>query len=165
MDLQRLARAQGPWLHLLVAEPSDACNALWALERGAPVPLAARVVRGRKAPTSAALFDECAAALQFPYYFGENWDALRDCLADLAWLRVEAVVLCVADAVHLLDKAPPDEARRLVQVLEETVRHWHQPAKPHKPRPFHVVLHATPREEGALLRRWQALTPFLDHLP
>ena len=32
------------------------------------------------------LLQRIAAALEFPQTFGANWDALADCLGDLAWL-------------------------------------------------------------------------------
>lgn len=35
-------------------------------------------VRGNKSPTANALFDETAAALQFPWFFGDNWSAYMD---------------------------------------------------------------------------------------
>ncbi len=41
-------------------------------------------VRGWKMRNKAAVFDEFAAALQFPCYFGENWDAFEECLRDIA---------------------------------------------------------------------------------
>ncbi|MBN1425603.1 barstar family protein, partial [Candidatus Fermentibacteria bacterium] len=37
------------------------------------------------ANTGADLLAAFAAALHFPSYFGRNWDALYDCLADLSW--------------------------------------------------------------------------------
>jgi RNAse (barnase) inhibitor barstar len=157
MKLPHLTRPAGPWLHLFVATHAEACNAVWGLEQSAPLRLAARVVRGRKATTTAAFFDEASAALQFPYYFGENWDAVHDCLADLSWLRAEAVVVFFADAVHLLEKAAAGEVPRFLTVLNETVRDWNQPDPPQAPRPFHVVFHATPEAEAGLTRRWQAL--------
>jgi RNAse (barnase) inhibitor barstar len=151
MDLAQLTRPAGPWLHLLVATPSAASDDLRALAQAAPLRLAARVIRGRKATTVAAFFDEVSAALQFPCYFGENWDAFRDCLADLSWLRAEAVVLLLADAAHLLEKATAAEVQSFLVVLNDAVQRWNGAA-----RPFHVIWHTAPAEEEALKRRWQA---------
>jgi hypothetical protein len=43
--------------------------------------------------TSAALFDSLATLLKFPAYFGHKWDALDECLHDLAWLPDGEVVI------------------------------------------------------------------------
>lgn len=156
MDLQRLMQTQGPWLQLLVEEPAKVGNLPRAIEQQASFPLAVRQIRGRKSMTKVAFFDEMAAALQFPLYFGDNWDALYDCLSDLSWLRAEGVVLLLADAGQVLKNAPADQLPCLVRVLEETVRNWNQPPKPGKPRPFHVLLHTSPLDEAATRKRWQA---------
>lgn len=37
--------------------------------------------------------DHCAQSLQFPAGFGGNWDALADCLEDLAWQPPAGVVI------------------------------------------------------------------------
>jgi hypothetical protein len=50
--------------------------------------LTVRCVRGRKMSRLAGLMDEFSAALQFPYYFGENWSAFQECLGDMDWLPV-----------------------------------------------------------------------------
>ena len=117
-----------PWFHLLVTSPSDACDWLTALSHDNKHNLVARSIRGRKCATATCFFDEASAALQFPHYFGENWDALHDCLADLSWLQAEAVVLCIADADQLMTKAP-GELKRLADVLQSAAKEWNQPEK------------------------------------
>ncbi|CAN5175156.1 hypothetical protein BH10PLA2_BH10PLA2_15960 [soil metagenome] len=143
-----------PWFHLLVANPSDTCDWLWAIANDSKHQVAARLVRGRKSTTPAHFFDEVAAALQFPHYFGENWDALHDCLADLSWLGAPSVVLCLADADQLLAKSPAD-LKKLADVLQSAAKEMNQPAKPKSPRPFHVVLQTTNGHEGAVKAAWE----------
>jgi len=49
-----------------------------------PVAVAVRTLRGQHMTTRAELFDEFAAALQFPPHFGHNLDAFDECLRDLS---------------------------------------------------------------------------------
>src|SRR5437870_4882553 len=65
MKLDSLLRSREPWLHVLLAPESVACDALWSLERSSEKRTVCRVVRGHKATTKPAFFDECAAAWQF----------------------------------------------------------------------------------------------------
>lgn len=69
-----------------------------------------RVIRGTRCRTRKSLFQEWAAALQFPYYFGENWDAFEECLADLGWLRADRVVIYLTHADQALPKSAGDQA-------------------------------------------------------
>jgi len=63
--------AQQPWLLRLTASVSDAANWLRSLQRQSPA-FVTRPVRGRKMRTVEGLYAEFAAAMQFPYYFGDN---------------------------------------------------------------------------------------------
>ena len=71
-----------------------------------------REVRGAKMPTVAAVFDEFAAAFQFPYYFGANKDAFDECMRDLDEFTGEGMiyVVVVRDAAKLLDAEPDQRA-------------------------------------------------------
>ena len=156
MKLDALLRTREPWLHVLVAGESDACDALWALERSSEKRTVCRVVRGHKATTKPAFFDECAAAWQFPYYFGENWDAFEECLTDLQWLLAEAYVFCVTRAVHLLEKEPSDQQQRLLLVLQQIAKEWGQATSNRPAAMFHVLLQCTAEEKPSLDQRLQA---------
>ena len=164
MSLHALTHAKAPWTHLLAATPSDACDALGGLESSAANRLVARLIRGRKSTTREAFFDESAAALQFPYYFGENWDAFHDCLGDLAWLHAATVVVGLLDADRLLAAGPPESAKHLATVLQEVAARRNRPAGKKAARPFHVVFQAVPAVAEEVARRWQALGLSLGRL-
>ena len=92
------------------------------------------------------VFNEFAAALQFPWYFGRNWDAFDECLSDLGWIEFASFVLVVFDADQVLVEDPVDMValvRGVVGAYEEfslpveNGEWWDRPAKP-----FHVVLDA-----------------------
>ena len=156
MDVERLLHTAAPHLHLLVASPSSACDLMWSWQRTPKKRVVVRALRGQKMRTIEELFDECAAALQFPYYFGENWNALSDCLADLEWLDADAYIFVITAAPHLLEKEPAENARVFFELIENTAREWAK-AKDHKPgrpaKPFHVVLQCAKEEAPEVKER------------
>jgi len=70
------------------------------------------------------VFEAMAAALDFPDWFGGNWDALEDSLSDLAWRKAEGHVL-------LLRSYPAgDELGVLTDVLRAAAQYWAGRGKP-----------------------------------
>lgn len=67
-----------------------------------------RLVRGQRCQTKHSLFQEFAASLQFPYYFGQNWDGFDECLSDLEWLPARTYILVISSADRLLMSANQD---------------------------------------------------------
>src|ERR1700684_1096403 len=106
MNADRLLRVTGPHQHLVVSTPGELIDFAWSLERSSERKTVVRFLRGAKMETVPQLFDEFAAALQFPYYFGENWDALDECLADLEWLPGSGFIVIFTEAQRLLASAP-----------------------------------------------------------
>ncbi|MGL4745925.1 MAG: barstar family protein [Dermatophilaceae bacterium] len=122
--------------------------------------LAARVVRGRKARTLGGLFDEFAAALQFPLYFGENKDAFDECIADLETLPAgEGYVVTVTEPDQVLADAGAEDLRWLADSLESANAAWSQPVElgewwDRPAIPFHVVLAGERAVLDQADRRW-----------
>ena len=85
--------------------------------------LGVRVCRGGKMRTVNALFDEISAAFQFPFYFGENWAALEDCLADLSWFDADGYVLCIFSA-HLILEFDSEGVSCFYQMLSRISSGW-----------------------------------------
>jgi RNAse (barnase) inhibitor barstar len=52
------------------------------------------------------LLERAAAALDFPDWFGGNWDAFYDCLADLGWRPARGYVLLVENTADMRRSAP-----------------------------------------------------------
>src|SRR5438445_11607692 len=128
MDFPLLRQSRPPWLHVLVASEADACALLTAVPDTAAERPVCRLLRGHKARSKAALFDEFAAALQFPCYFGENWDAFDECLTDLAWLPGKAYVFLIVRSIHLLDQEPADRLNLFLKAMEDAGEGWSNPS-------------------------------------
>ncbi len=71
----------------------------------------------------ATLLLRIAVALDFPTTCSRNWDALSDCLRDLAWMPADGYVLLFEGAgeMHQADEADFD---MLVSVLDEANTEW-----------------------------------------
>ncbi|MBM4076765.1 MAG: barstar family protein [Planctomycetes bacterium] len=70
-----------------------------------------------------------AEALDFPGYFGWNWDALADCLTDLGWFTEPRQVVIVHDSIPFQPKWTNRET--YVSILRDVVASW-GPGKPHE---------------------------------
>ena len=69
------------------------------------------------------LLRELARVFHFPDYFGENWDALDECLRDLEWLPARGYVLRVHDAEALWTRLPA-AAGKLVEAWLSSAEEW-----------------------------------------
>ena len=115
-------------------------SGVYRTRRAAPVLDAARETGLDLARIDAqqALFERMAKALDFPDWFGRNWDALEDCLGDLSWRGGSGHVL-------LFESFPRgDELGVLLDVLRSSAEYWAG-----RGRPFFAVL-LDPRRELAL---------------
>lgn len=134
--------ASGP---LMAADLDDKCFAS-ANIRWRDAGLCVRVVRGQKMTQYEELMDEFAAALQFPYYFGENWAAFQECLEDMDWLSGgKGIVIAITHASEVLSKEPCADLETLVESFNRAAGVYAQPVTDgewwHRPAiPFHVIL-------------------------
>lgn len=107
----------------------------------APAGFRVRELRGSRMRTLPALYDEFAAALQFPYYFRPNKDSFDECLLDLddTLGEAEGYLLAIRDADQLLADAP-DEREWFASVIAECADFW-----PSREVVFRVILQGDPR--------------------
>jgi RNAse (barnase) inhibitor barstar len=69
------------------------------------------------------LLNHAATALRFPEHFGNNWDALEECLTDLEWVDADGYVIYY-DHIDGLLNAHPDQFETLVEILRDAVASW-----------------------------------------
>jgi len=148
LDWKNLLDPKGPFVSFASCEE----GALDDFVNSAPEYTAAviRIVRGKRCETCERLFQEWAAALQFPSYFGENWDAFEECLSDLEWLPPGGLVLFITRADRLLEFAPEGDLDMLAHILITVAKEWRSS---HPIAPLHLVFHAEPQDEAKARQR------------
>ena len=66
------------------------------------------------------LFRKLGDILTFPNYFGENWNALFDCLRDFSWINKKGITL-VHEEIPVLSE---EQLRMYFDVLFSAVNDW-----------------------------------------
>jgi len=148
LDLH-LQSAKAPWSSLVVIPPGSTVSSVVR----PPTGFALRTINGKHCGTSAGLFDEFARALEFPDYFGHNWDALEECLADLEWLPAKGYVILVTDAPAVLS-GDEEEYETFLEVLSDAGEAWSKgQAGGGRITAFHVVF-AVSQKDKAKRKHW-----------
>lgn len=75
------------------------------------------------------MLDLIGKGMDFPEWFGHNWDALLDCLADLGWRPAEGYVVILehCDGIHGLAEA---DFVQTLQVFEAAANEWREQGIP-----------------------------------
>lgn len=146
-----LQSTKAPWTTLLTVKTGQRAESLVH----PPTGFALRVIKGAKCRTTAGLLTEFARALDFPDYFGHNWDALEECLADLEWLPAKGYILVITEAGHLL---PDDEEEyeTFLEILRDAGEAWGSGQAgmgARRASPFHVLF-AVSEQEKAKRAHW-----------
>lgn len=124
--------------------------------------LTVRFLRSRKMLTYQGLFDEVAAALQFPWYFGENGNAFDECITDLSWLPPQAgFVFPISEPAKVLSSTDDNGLSWLINILSRASEQWSTPVHEgqpwdRSPVPFHVVLQVESSDSDEALAAWTA---------
>lgn len=70
-----------------------------------------------------------ARAMDFPEWFGGNWDALADCLSDMSWRPADGYVLLLEDVEGWRTKAP-DDFDTVIDIFNEAAIGWARMRRP-----------------------------------
>lgn len=82
-------------------------------------------IRGKRCQSDETFFHEISASFQFPEYFGENWNALHDCLCDLEWLCFNKIFITF-DNFKLAYQNDPEGQRLLLSAMNIMVKEWNR---------------------------------------
>lgn len=80
-------------------------------------------IEGKNITRKEQLMNAVATALHFPKHFGNNWDALEECLTDLEWVDADGYVIYF-DHIDGLLETHPDQFETLVEILRDAVKAW-----------------------------------------
>ena len=79
-------------------------------------------IEGRNITRKEQLLNAMATAMRFPKTFGNNWDALEECLIDLETEK-DGFLVCY-DHIDGLLEAHPDQFGTFVEILGDAVESW-----------------------------------------
>ncbi|WP_433330889.1 barstar family protein [Spirillospora sp. CA-294931] len=85
---------------------------------------------GRIAADKDAFLRLAADAFDFPEWFGANWDALEDCLTDLAWAPADRGYLVLYEGWAALADNDQASFRTVLDVFAEAVEKWRDTGTP-----------------------------------
>jgi hypothetical protein len=166
MILDHLYLSNPPWIYLDVFPGIEDCVIPSFHYQKERVDATIRVLRGNKMRSCEELMTEFGAVLQFFPGFGENWNALDECLRYLdEWLPAETYILVFLRPHEILADDDSSETAQLIRVLEETGEWWSRPivdnGRFNRPAiPFHSIFRCSEADQPFVANRFPEL-PFL----
>ncbi|MEW6497550.1 MAG: barstar family protein [Cyanobacteriota bacterium] len=86
-------------------------------------------INGKNVTSKSEFFQNCAETMNFPDYFGYNWDAFADCMNDLSWLSANGYILLYTQPENFANN-DPSEWSTVLLVLQEAVESWRETETP-----------------------------------
>jgi hypothetical protein len=68
-------------------------------------------------------------ALEFPSYFGMNWDAFEECINDMEWHPAPGYAI-VLNAAGAFSRKSPEDFKMAKTILKSAVKRWKMQKKP-----------------------------------
>ncbi len=89
---------------------------------------------GARVHDKKSFLNQAARALDFPSYFGHNWDAFEECINDLAWAPAAGYILLFQAPERFVKNARTDW-QVAVEILTTAIENWNEAGAP-----FYVLL-------------------------
>lgn len=130
--------------------------------------LIVKLLRGAKMKTTTTLDNEFSAALQFPSYFGGNWDAFDECISDLEWLPGDGYILAINDTQDLLLDESCKQLSILLKILINNFEEWSKPldlneAWGREAKPFHFLFQYEEQYRDVVRERFKEVGLNIDN--
>ena len=135
MSIDHLRSIHPPYVELLVLKKDHTYHDQIASPPGYVV----KEFHGRKCRSKSGLLGEFSRVLDFPSYFGKNWDAFEDCLTDLQWLPAPGYLFIVTEAEQILPDHEEDY-QTFLTILEHAGKVWGTEQDVRPEIPCHVLL-------------------------
>ena len=167
-----ILKAEPPWICLATRNVASILRQALQLSFPSNGRIAVRWLRGSKMRGTKGLFDEFSAALQFPYYFGENWNAFDECIEELEGIDADGYLLIILNSDELLvDTEDPEvEIEHLFSKLSYAGEEWAKPinqgsSSDRPSKSFHVILHVDETKASAFRNRLEGAGLVLPEIP
>jgi RNAse (barnase) inhibitor barstar len=147
--LEHVLSTKEPWVRLAVMTPQDASELVTNL----PESHRSVVIDASSCKTKRELLTVFQRALEFPSYFGHNWDAFDECITDLEWMPAKGYLIILSKAENLLSSESADHYRIFIDTMNEAGKHWAAPPEGAAATPFHTLLVVT--EDKIKSRDWK----------
>lgn len=115
------------------------------------------VMHGRAMKSLDGLYDEFIGVMDFPDYFGRNYNALSECLSDLARLDCSAFIVFVDDVSLALseEKEKEEMLDGLLRIFNQVGREWSKPVSlgeewDRSGIPFHTILQVNSNDSSRI---------------
>ena len=86
-------------------------------------------LQGKGVHAKGSFLEAIAKAMDFPKYFGSNWDAMEDCITDLSWKPAQGYCLLYDNAGDFARLVPGDFATA-IEIFRAAVDFWATQKKP-----------------------------------